>query len=348
MADCPLIFIENKIPFIAGRLEQFANVVYLPADEFTPDNVADADALVVRTRTKCDASLLEKSTVKLIVTATIGTDHIDTQWCRNNGITVCNAAGCNAPGVAQYVWSSILNLGINPPTATIGIVGCGHVGSIVEEWANLLGAKTLICDPPLAEIGSPKSFVTLEQLLPQCDVVTLHTPLTFTGKHSTYHLINAARLEMMQKNAVLINAARGSVISTADVLKAAENGSIRLVIDCWENEPYISLPLLNISKIATPHIAGYSLQGKQRATRMAIETIARHFNFPLSEIELTDLASPYEKKSKLTAKEITDSYSPIADTDDLRNAHIGNSTSINEKAQSFEHLRNAYNYRCEP
>lgn len=355
MPDTPLILIENKIPFIARRLERFANVRYLSPDEFTTENVANADALIIRTRTACNASLLAGSSVKLIVTATIGTDHIDLQWCKNNGITVCNAPGCNAPGVAQYVWSSILNLGINPETATIGIVGCGHVGSIVAEWAEHLGAKTLLCDPPLAATDTTGKYIPLEELLPRCDVVTLHTPLTSSGAYPTFHLIDEPQLRMMRKNAVLINAARGAVISTTAAIKAAENSSIRFVIDCWEGEPEISTDLLQLAEVATPHIAGYSLEGKQRATRMAIEATARFFDFPLDEIDLEDLAATYSPKSSLTVKAILDSYSPLTDTAELCKVFAyrdirgdRQETRGKKAAKGFEALRGNYHYRPEP
>ena len=354
MADKPLIIIENKIPFIKGLLEPFANVRYLSPEEFRNENIKDADALIVRTRTLCNESLLVNTSVKFIATATIGTDHIDTNWCKQNGITVANAPGCNAPAVAQYVWSSILNLDIKPENATIGVIGCGNVGSIVIEWGELLGAKMLRCDPPLSLTDKTNLYLSLEELLPKCDVVTIHTPLSIDGDYPTFHMIGEKELHLMKKEAVLINAARGAVISTADIIKVAKNSSIRTVIDCWEGEPNISEELFNLSSIATPHIAGYSLEGKQRATRMIVEATAHFFEFQLSKINFDGLAEAYKPKKEINAEKILSSYSPLTDTlhlqqsfDNIDREDVGTDIST-EKARLFEQLRASYTYRREP
>lgn len=354
MPDKPLILIENKIPFIKGLLEPFANVRYLSPDEFNNENIRNADALIVRTRTLCNRELLENTSVKFIATATIGTDHIDTNWCKENGISVANAPGCNAPAVAQYVWSAILNLGINPREAVVGVVGCGNVGSIVIEWGEQLGAKMLCCDPPLAKTDKSRCYMPLEEMIPQCDVLTIHTPLSIDGDYPTFHMIGKKQLQLMKKEAILVNAARGAVISSTDVLKATQNGSIRAIIDCWEGEPYINEELLLISSITTPHIAGYSLEGKQRATRMVAEATARFFGFSLAEINFYGLAEAYTPLKEINAHKILNSYSPLADTLQLRQAFDNinrgdaNIDKATEKAKQFEQLRASYAYRNEP
>ncbi len=214
----PKILIDDNIPYIGGRLEPFARVEYVDQFDFNPDNVRDADALIIRTRTRCDSSLLSDSSVRMIATATIGMDQIDIPWCERAGIKVANCPGCNAPAVAQYVWSSLLRKGFNPASDTIGIAGCGNVGSIVAHWGKLLGARVLICDPPRQEAGMPGEYVSLDTLLGESDAVTLHTPLTKTGRHPSFHLISDHEIERMKHGAILINAARGAVLDTEAAL----------------------------------------------------------------------------------------------------------------------------------
>lgn len=333
------IIADSFIPFLKGRLESFADISYIHPDNFTPEVVKDADALLIRTRTRCGAPLLEESNVRFIATGTIGMDQFDLPWCHAHGITTTNSPGCNAPGVAQYVWSSLLHLGIDPKEITIGVVGHGHVGSIVAEWGRHLGAEVLLCDPQKAERGE-EGYIPLPQLIAQSDVITLHTPLTRTGCYPTYHLIDDQALAGVRKGAVLINAARGPVIDTAAVIKAARRADMTLIMDTWEGEPSsIDPELLSLARIATPHIAGYSLQGKQRATRMIVENLAAYFNLPIGEggIDVSDLPEPYRPVKTISATEIYDSYDPVADTNILRG-----------EPSRFEYLRDHYDYRSEP
>ena len=212
------ILVDNDIPYIKGRLEPVSNVEYLDQFGFKPENVKNADALIIRTRTKCDSHLLSGSSVGLIATATIGTDQIDIPWCRNAGIDVTNSPGCNAPAVAQYVWSSLLRLGFNPSSQTLGVVGCGNVGSIVADWGRAMGANLLISDPPRQKRGIADNYVPLDQLMAESDAVTLHTPLTLDGENPTRHLIGSHELSLMKKNAILVNAARGPVVDSNALL----------------------------------------------------------------------------------------------------------------------------------
>ena len=345
MLNRPLIVIEDKIPFIKGRFEPYAEVRYLHPDQFCKEAIADADAMIIRTRTRCNAELLTDTKIKFIATATIGTDHIDMQWCREAGIEVQNAPGCNAPAVAQYVWATLFCLNKNPQQTTIGIVGCGNVGSIVAQWGRMLGANVLICDPPKAELAKPdekQNFLTLEEMLPQCDVVTLHTPLTTLGAHPSFHLIGEKQLSMMRNGSTLINAARGAVVDTQALLSICPKRNMSLVIDCWEGEPDINLDLLQIADIATPHIAGYSLEGKQRATRMSIESIFRflkdnNFIDALTEPPVSGLTPKYIPHDSLSAQQIVESYNPLSDTEMLK-----------ATPHEFERMRADYQYRNEP
>lgn len=329
----PKILIDDNIPYIGGRLEPFARVEYVDQFDFNPDNVRDADALIIRTRTRCDSSLLSDSSVGMIATATIGMDQIDIPWCERAGIKVANCPGCNAPAVAQYVWSSLLRKGFNPASDTIGIAGCGNVGSIVAHWGKLLGARVLICDPPRQEAGMPGEYVSLDTLLGESDAVTLHTPLTKTGRHPSFHLISDHEIERMKHGAILINAARGAVLDTEAALPALRTGKITAVIDTWEGEPVINRELLSLSDIATFHIAGYSRQGKERATRMVLEEIDRFFGF---ETDKSGLAPAYVFPERINVDAILQSYDPACDTDALR-----------ADPEAFDILRRNYNYREE-
>lgn len=327
------IIADNNIPFLRGRLEPVAEVVYVDQAGFTPAIVKDADALLIRTRTRCDEALLDGSAVRLVATATIGMDQIDLDWCAAAGITVRNAPGCNAPGVAQYVWASLLRLGFDPQRHTLGLVGCGNVGSIVRDWGLRLGARVLVSDPPKEERGEAGEYVALNELLRHSDAVTLHTPLTRAGSHPTFHLIGERELSLIGDGKILVNAARGPVVDFAALRPHVLSGRLRAVIDTWEGEPKVDRDLLDAVEYGTFHIAGYSLQGKQRATRMVLEAVEDTFGV---SIDKSGLAPAYTEPESLTAELITDSYDPAGDTAALRDA-----------PEAFDTLRAAYHYRPE-
>lgn len=335
MKKRPRIIVDDNIPFIKGRLEPFADTVYADQFGFTPELVRDADAMVIRTRTRCDENLLKGSKVKIIATATIGMDQFDLGWCRDNGITCRNSPGCNAPGVAQYVWSALLRSGFDPERHTLGVVGCGNVGSIVADWGRRLGADVLVNDPPKAAAGaSLPGLVELPELLREADAVTLHTPLTRDGEWPSFHLIGEAALALMKPGALLVNAARGPVADNAALRRAVASGHIRAVIDTWEGEPKLDKELLSLLKYGTFHIAGYSLEGKQRATRTVLEAIGEHFGFAP---DLSGLEGPYKAPVRISAKAILDSYNPISDTLQLK-----------ADPDAFDTLRANYSFRREP
>lgn len=329
----PRILIDDNIPYIHGRLEPVADVVYLDQFGFTPETIVGADAMIIRTRTKCDSELLEGSSVKAIATATIGTDQIDLPWCAGTGIKVTNSPGCNAPGVAQYVWSSLLHEGFDPRTQTLGIVGCGNVGSIVADWGRKLGCRVFVNDPYKQQEGVKDNYLSLEELLRTCDAVTLHTPLTKTGKYPTFYLIGERELGMMKPDAFFVNAARGAVVDNHALLKVIDNCRIRTIIDTWEGEPDLDRELLQRVNIGTFHIAGYSKQGKQRATRMVLESMEDFFGFKVSK---DGLAGRYEPWNTVEAEGIMRSYDPYKDSLELKNA-----------PHMFDTLRRNYNYRPE-
>ena len=329
------IIADKNIPFLRGRLEAAGvEVIYVDQFGFTPELVRDADALMIRTRTPVNAALLEGSSVKLVATATIGTDQIDFGYTDKAGITVCNAPGCNAPAVAQYVWSVLLRMGFQPGHHKLGVVGKGNVGRIVVEWGRLLGAEVLVCDPPRQRAGNTdENYLALDELLTRVDAVTFHTPLTRRGRDATYHLAGADELALLHYEALVVNAARGPVVDNKALLKEVAKGRLRAVVDTWENEPDLDIDLLKKVDYGTFHIAGYSRQGKERATRMVLEAVERFFGLT---IDKSGLEGPYVRPELLTAEKIVGSYDPEADTLALR-ANPG----------SFDTLRNNYNLREE-
>jgi len=280
------LVIDDKIPYMRGQAERLGTAVYLPGSAIGPADVRDADALIVRTRTRCDEALLRDSRVRFVATATIGYDHMDTAWLSSRGIGWANCPGCNAASVAQYVGCALLLLrdrfawsGTARPVA--GIVGVGHVGTAVDKVLRRLGFRTLLCDPPRAEAEGPQGFATLAEVEREADVITFHTPLTRTGRHATFHLADAAFFSRLRRRPVILNAARGEVVDTAALLAAIERGQVGpAVIDTWEDEPHIHRGLLEKAFLATPHVAGYSADGKAAGTRMALEAVARHFGLP--------------------------------------------------------------------
>lgn len=330
------IVADNKIPFLRGRLEPMAEMVYAPGVEINAEMVKDADALIVRTRTKCDKYLLDSSSVRLVATATIGTDHLDLAWLQNTGIEAVNAAGCNAPGVAQYVWSSLLRNGFDPQKHTLGVVGCGNIGTIVADWGRKMGFRVLVCDPPRKDKGfKDEDYLPLEVLLKECDAITLHTPLTKDGDHPTFHLISAEELEMMRPDSILVNASRGPVVDNVAWREYLKSHSMaKGVIDVWETEPIPDSELLQLAEIATPHIAGYSIEGKERATRMSLESIESKFNV---SVDKSGLEGGYVAPKNVDPQIIIESYDPYADTAMLKAAPT-----------LLDHIRDNYPLRQEP
>lgn len=286
------IVIDDKIPYIRDAVDRLGvEAVYMPGSGISPADVRDADALIVRTRTRCDKSLLGGSRVSFVATATIGYDHIDTRYMDEAGITWMNCPGCNSSSVAQYMRSVLILLknekGMNPAGTTIGVVGCGHVGSKVAGVARQAGMRVLVCDPPLELSGTAAgqySFATLADIARECDIITFHVPLTKDGPHATYHLADKAFMESLRRCPVIINTSRGSVVDNDALADALYINKVRdAVIDTWENEPDISLRLLDMAYIGTPHIAGYSADGKVNADNMVLEGLCRHFGISLTD-----------------------------------------------------------------
>ncbi|MBO4768244.1 MAG: 4-phosphoerythronate dehydrogenase [Bacteroidales bacterium] len=296
------IVADDRIPFLRGVFEPFAEVVYLPGSQIDAASVRDADALIVRTRTRCGRELLEGSRVKAVASATIGFDHIDTAWCEQAGISWSAAPGCNSGSVAQYVASALAVLatrrGLHFEKMTLGVVGVGHVGTKVAAVGRALGMRVLLNDPPRERAqkavqancdGFKERFVSLDEVIAESDIVTLHVPLTKDGSDATWHLFDAERLAMLRQGQILINTSRGEVVDgaalkerlSADPRRACCLCSTSAVLDVWEGEPFIDAELARMVEIGTPHIAGYSADGKAAGTTAAVRFVASQLGLPL-------------------------------------------------------------------
>ncbi len=291
------IVADDKIPFLHGVLEPYAEMIYMPGEKINGESVGDADALLIRTRTRCNKSLLEGTSVKFIATATIGFDHIDTEYCDSHNIVWFNAPGCNSSSVQQYITAVLMELccrhNAKPEEITIGIVGVGNVGSKVYRNAELLGMKVKMNDPPRARKEGNAGFVSLDEIIETCDIITLHVPLNKTGTDNTFHLFNSGRFSKMKKGAWLFNTSRGEVVETSALKAALTTGILSgAVIDVWENEPHIDLELLKKVFIATPHIAGYSTDGKANGTSQVVRKLAEYFGLPLTGFYPQNLPQP--------------------------------------------------------
>ena len=336
------IIIDNKIPYIKEAVQRIADeVVYAPGKDFIPELVRDADALIVRTRTHCNRDLLEGSRVKFIATATIGFDHIDTEYCKQAGIEWTNAPGCNSASVAQYiqssllVWKSVRNKRLNE--LTIGIIGVGNVGSKVAKVAQDFGMRVLLNDLPREEKEGAERFSSLKKIAEECDIITFHVPLYKEGKYKTFHLADEDFFQSLKRKPVIINTSRGEVIQTDALLKALNSRMISdAIIDVWEHEPEINRDLLEKTFIGTPHIAGYSADGKANATRMSLDAICKFFQIKGDyEINAPAPASPIIH-AKNHEEAVLQMYNPTEDSNRLKN-----------QPELFETLRGDYPLRRE-
>lgn len=275
------IVIDDKIPYIREAMARITpDAVYLRGSDITSADLQDADALIVRTRTRCNEQLLAGSKVRFVATATIGIDHLDTAYLDRAGIRWVNCPGCNAGSVGQYIRSSLLRLSIDRPGVslkdmTVGIVGCGHVGTKVRQVCEELGMRVLVNDPPK---GCP-DYVSIETIAGEADIISFHVPLIYNGEYPTFHLAGRRFFDSLAKRAYIINTSRGGVVDETVLLDAMHNGRVAgAMIDTWENEPHINHQLLDEAYIATPHIAGYSADGKVAADNMVIDSLCSFFD----------------------------------------------------------------------
>ncbi|WP_455231602.1 4-phosphoerythronate dehydrogenase PdxB [Geopseudomonas aromaticivorans] len=286
---------DENIPLLDPFFAAFGEIRRLPGRAIDRAAVADADALLVRSVTRVDRALLDGSPVKFVGTCTIGTDHLDLLYFVEAGIAWSSAPGCNARGVVEYVLGALFALaerrGADLAARTYGVVGAGQVGSRLVEVLRGLGWKVLVCDPP-RQAREGGDFVGLEEIIRRCDVISLHTPLTRDGDDATWHLFDVARLAQLKPGCWLINASRGAVVDNA-ALKAHLQGCIDLdvVLDVWEGEPQVDVELAALCRLATPHIAGYSLDGKLRGTEQIYQAFCA-WRGEQAQVELAQLLPP--------------------------------------------------------
>lgn len=340
-----ILIADNTVPYLKGVAEPFADVRYLSSSQFTHKNVKDADVLIVRSIDKCTRELLLNTNIKLITTATIGFDHIDIHYCKEAGIEWTNAPGCNAVSVAQYVLASLvtiaLNKGISLKGKTLGIVGAGHVGSQLEKLCKVYGLNVLRNDPPRAIAENDNSFVDLQTIASECDIISFHTPLTREGNFPTYHLADASFFGILKRNPWFINASRGAVHDTQALIDAKKQHLVsEIILDCWEKEPDISRELLASVTLATPHIAGFSADGKANGTRMCMEAIGKFFNLEIEKIGLVVPPAPANPVIDLDTinanrieQAILHSFNPLTVDVNLR-----------KMPEQFEWFRSHYNH----
>ena len=346
------IIADDKIPFLKGVLEPYSDVVYLPGAKITANDVRSADAIFTRTRTKCDESLLSKSSVKLIATATIGYDHIDTAYCDAAGIRWVNAPGCNSGSVQQYITAAIATLvyqrRLKLPELTLGIIGVGHVGSKVAQLGHSLGMRVLLNDPPRADQEGPEAFMSLVQLLPACDIITFHTPLTKEAPYPTYHLASDHFFDRMKNGAIFINTSRGPVTDSKALQRATKTKLSEFVLDVWENEPLLDATLLASAFIGTPHIAGYSSDGKANGTAACVHEFCDFFGLdalkkwypksipPPPMPTIFSLDGTVKSNEQILYEAVTHTYPIREDSDRLK-----------KSPETFEEQRGKYQVRRE-
>jgi erythronate-4-phosphate dehydrogenase len=276
------VLIDRNIPFGEPVFSTIGDVTLLDTIDIKPPAVRDAEILVIRSETKVTPALLEGSRVRFVGTATIGTDHVDTEYLAARKVGFASAPGCNANAVAEYIAAALLTLstrfGFGLAGKTLGVVGVGNIGSKVVNVGEALGMTVLQNDPPLArQTGDPR-FLPLEALM-GADIITLHVPLSKAGPDATYHFFDEARISAMKPGSILINASRGAVVETVAIRKALVGGQLgTAVLDVWENEPAINAELLTLVALGTAHVAGYSLDGKVNAVRKVYHALCKHLN----------------------------------------------------------------------
>ncbi|VVM98112.1 Erythronate-4-phosphate dehydrogenase [Pseudomonas fluorescens] len=352
-----LIVADENIPLLDAFFEGFGEIRRVPGRSIDRATVEQADVLLVRSVTNVNRSLLEGSKVRFVGTCTIGTDHLDLDYFQQAGITWSSAPGCNARGVVDYVLGSLLTLaeieGVELDKRTYGVVGAGEVGGRLVKVLQGLGWNVLVCDPP-RQAAQGGDFVSLEQIIERCDVISLHTPLKKHGAESTWHLFDKKRLNQLKPGAWLINASRGPVVDNAALCEVLlQREDLQAVLDVWEGEPEVDVALADLCVLATPHIAGYSLDGKQRGTAQIYQAYCDFLGQP-AQVSLSDLL-PAPWLAQVTLNAASDPawalamlcrgvYDPRRDDADFRRSLVG---SVNEQRAAFDALRKNYPPRRE-
>ncbi len=347
------IIADNKIPFLRGAFEEVADdIEYLPGSEITNDSVKYADALIIRTRTRCNEELLKDSRVRFIASATIGYDHIDTDYCESEGIRWTNAPGCNSSSVEQYLTAALLTLAekhnFRLKDKVIGIVGVGNVGQKVSGVANSLGMKVLHNDPPREKNEGSYGFHSLDEIKDQSDIITFHVPLNTGGEYPTLDMVDRNFLNSLKDDVIIINTSRGEIMDENALKQGLSSGKIKdAVIDVWRNEPLIDPELVDKCGIATSHIAGYSVDGKAKGTEMSVRAVSVFFGLKRNNWSPSGLPGPEINnividcgsmdEEEIIREVYSRTYDIMKDDESLRN-----------NLEKFEDLRGSYPVRREP
>ncbi|MCF6268746.1 MAG: 4-phosphoerythronate dehydrogenase [Melioribacteraceae bacterium] len=349
------IIVDENIPFGREAFENFGKVELHNGREINASVCKNADALIVRSITKVNEELLDNSSIKFVGTATIGTDHINQNYLEKKEIAFSSAAGCNSYSVAEYVFSALTyftnKYKFNLNNLSVGVVGYGNIGRKVAAIAEALGMRVVVNDPPLQRTTNERRFSTLEEAL-KCDVVTFHVPLNKSGIDKTVHLLNKENINLIKEDVILINSSRGPVVSNAVLKKRLESkNNIHSVIDVWETEPNYDSELLRLVNIGTPHIAGYSYEGKVNGTVMIYNALSKHLGInPNWKPKLTEVVdnriecSGKERVEELLLKIFNKSYNIIEDDELMRQ---GLDLPIDKKIEQFDSLRKNYKIRRE-
>ncbi|QXB92359.1 4-phosphoerythronate dehydrogenase PdxB [Providencia rettgeri] len=346
------ILVDENMPYAQALFSELGEVKAVPGRPIPEHELINADALMVRSITKVNESLLKNTPVKFVGTATAGFDHVDTAWLATANIGFSSAPGCNAIAVVEYVISSLLFLAerdnFDLRDKTVGVIGVGNVGGRLAERLNAWGVKTLLCDPPRAAMGQQEDFVSFETVLAQADVLTFHTPLNLSGEYQTFHLMNQTHLENLRDGTILINASRGEVVDNQALLKTLQQGKpLSVVLDVWEPEPDLSTELLALVDIGTPHIAGYTLEGKARGTTQVYEAycqfIGKSVQISLSSLLPKPDISELTFNGKLTQSQLKRLAHLVYDVrrDDAKLRKVAGIKG------EFDKLRKNYQERCE-
>jgi erythronate-4-phosphate dehydrogenase len=351
------IVADANIPFVKEAFNSVGKVTTVNGRKVTPDELRDADILLVRSVTPVGENLLQGSAVKYVGTATIGTDHIDLEYLRANGIGFASAPGCNAVSAAEYVVSSLLALTekqqIRLPEKTVGIVGCGNVGSNVLARLQALGMRCLAYDPPRARLFDDREYATWGEVI-QADIVTAHVPLTISGDYPTYHMFDLDFFQQLKTDAIFINTARGRAVDEAALMSVlTARPDLHLVLDVWQSEPDINIDLLKRTSIATSHIAGYSLDGKVRGTEMIYKAVCEYFGLqpswtiPLLPFETSYTAIQFNNNQADDAvirQSVFNAYNVMEDDARLRQI---TELAPAQRGEYFDSLRKNYRIRRE-
>ncbi|GGI83636.1 4-phosphoerythronate dehydrogenase PdxB [Shewanella gelidii] len=303
------IIADENMPYVQELFAALGEVVLVDGRHLSPEQVADADVLLVRSVTAVNKELLsENRALQFVGTATIGTDHIDLDYLTERNISFSSAPGCNATAVGEYAFTAMLELARRTNSQlknkTVGIIGAGNTGSALAKCLRGFGIKVLLNDPLLQAQGDSRDFVSLDQVISEADIISLHVPLTKLGVHKTWYLFDEARLNGLKPGAWLLNCCRGEVINNRALIEfKQQREDVRLVLDVWEGEPSPMDELVPLVDIATPHIAGYSLEGKARGTLMLYEQLCRTLSVPVDK-SLAELLPSYHLQSVSLASEI--------------------------------------------